>query len=161
MRRLISQGAFTLALLSASAISTKLSIHQAEKETMVEDNKSEDIAKNLQMLDDILSQFTDSLNKLMPALMKSGIEGDSADPQIVYKSFIGPKEVTIGDARMFIFGDFVGRQAAKKEAELDKSQASETSSQEEESVLDEGEGLNLCQVEFDPYGYMPAHFKQM
>ena len=92
---------FGLALLTVAAYSVRL------QEPARTGDDSKQIADSLQMLEGILSQFTASIERLLP-----GLEGDKdviEDPQLVSRSFIGSREVTIGDARMFIFGDFVGR----------------------------------------------------
>ena len=58
----------------------------------------------------------------MSLLLPRIVEASQQDPDsldtasgIVSHSFIGPKEVTVGDARLFIFGDLIGRQEVAPE----------------------------------------------
>lgn len=68
------------------------------------------------MLEELLNQFNRDMSLLLPRLVEASQQDpDSQDAGIVSHSFIGPKEVTVGDARLFIFGDLIGRQEVTPE----------------------------------------------
>ncbi len=57
---------------------------------------------------------------LLPLLVADAIDkncDDPADASSIDQSLIAPREVKIGDAKLFIFGDFIGKQTLPKKDE--------------------------------------------
>ena len=70
------------------------------------------------MLESILGKFSSDLDMLLPLLIAETFESqpDSSTTKVISKEggFIAPRQVKIGDAKLIILGDFIGKQYAAK-----------------------------------------------
>jgi len=76
------------------------------------------------------------LSFVLPGLAEAAYE----DGSVIERSFIAPREVKVGDARFYVFGDFIGKQTFAKQDKTEKNEGKDEESQ-----------TNLAQVGYRRY----------
>ena len=89
-----------------------------EKQSTSAKSKTQSTELHAQMLNQIFTRFEADLSLILPLLIADNLNGTKDDPanaRNINESLIAPREVKIGDAKLFIFGDFIGKQILRAE----------------------------------------------